>query len=392
MVLSAFFYAYGLAQVPSGWLADRFGARGMMTSYVALWSVFTAFTGLATGLVTLLIARIGCGLAQAGAYPASGGLLSRWIPFNRRGVASSVVPFGGRIGGATAPFLTAWLIVGGAGWAGFGSWRPVLVVYGAAGVMVAWYFWVMFRDRPQDHPRCNAAERELIEAGRPTAAQAAGTCAARLPFKQLLTNRSMWLMCISQLYTNIGWAFLVTWLPTYLVEVKKVSPLEGGRMATTALLVGMSGILIGGLITDGATRRLGLRWGRGVPLAASRFLAGSAYLASLWLDSAWAVTAAFAMVSLATDLGLPSTWAFMQDVGGKHVGSMLGWANMWGSFGAAATAGLIPCIVQNWDLNHDWHAALCVCAGSFFVAGFAALGINASVPITAQDSDPDRSP
>ena len=35
--MSAFFFAYALAQVPSGWLADRFGARGMLTLYVLAW-------------------------------------------------------------------------------------------------------------------------------------------------------------------------------------------------------------------------------------------------------------------------------------------------------------------------------------------------------------------
>src|SRR5262245_63113565 len=53
-VFSAFTLAYALFEVPSGWLADRFGARWMLTRIVIWWSVMTAATGAATGFVSLL--------------------------------------------------------------------------------------------------------------------------------------------------------------------------------------------------------------------------------------------------------------------------------------------------------------------------------------------------
>ena len=74
---SAFFWAYALAQVPAGWLAERFGKRKLMTVLILLWSGFTALTGFSNGLMMLFVARIGCGVAEAGAYPISGSLLSR---------------------------------------------------------------------------------------------------------------------------------------------------------------------------------------------------------------------------------------------------------------------------------------------------------------------------
>ncbi len=62
-------------------------------------------------------------------------------------------------------------------------------------------------------------------------------------------------------------------------------------------------------------RRFGLRWGRVLPMSVSGFLAGSAYLVCLQMDSAWGVVACCAVVSFAVDLGNPAIWAFMQDVG-----------------------------------------------------------------------------
>src|SRR5438874_13507414 len=50
VVLSSFFWAYALGQLPAGWLADRFGARLMLALYVAVWSAFTGLLGFAYGV------------------------------------------------------------------------------------------------------------------------------------------------------------------------------------------------------------------------------------------------------------------------------------------------------------------------------------------------------
>src|SRR5260221_14167991 len=49
--ISAFFWAYALGQVPSGWLGDRFGSRGILALYIVLWSFFTAMIGMAEGFL-----------------------------------------------------------------------------------------------------------------------------------------------------------------------------------------------------------------------------------------------------------------------------------------------------------------------------------------------------
>jgi sugar phosphate permease len=381
LLLSAFFWTYALGQVPSGWLSDCFGARRMLTLYIVLWSVFTGLMGAAQSFVTLVVLRLGCGLAQAGAYPASGSLLSRWVPFGARAWASGVVSTGGRVGGVAAPVLTAYLMVA------FGrpepDWRPVLVLYGLAGLLVAGFFWLMIRDRPSDHPACNAAELSLIEAGRPSSLPSPHGRVRGIPWGGLLRSRSLWLSSVSQFGTNFGWVFLLTWFPRYLAEVHGVPIEERGWMAGMPILLGMAGMLAGGWATDRLTQRLGLRWGRCLPIALTRFVAMAAYLACLFLDSPWRLTAALSLVAIATDLGTPATWAFIQDVGGRHVGSVLGWGNMWGSLGAA----LSP-LVLNWLIGTScWDACFSACALAFLVAGIAALGVDATIPIRAGDDE-----
>src|SRR4029077_14867901 len=95
LVLSSFFWAYALGQMPAGWLSDRYGARLMLGLYLAAWSTCTGLLGFAYGLVILVVLRLGCGLFEAGAYPAAAGLIGKWMPFHRRGFASGIVSVGG---------------------------------------------------------------------------------------------------------------------------------------------------------------------------------------------------------------------------------------------------------------------------------------------------------
>jgi sugar phosphate permease len=511
VVLSAFFWAYALGQVPGGWLGDRFGVRWVLALYIGLWSLFTGLMGAATGFAVVLALRLGCGLAQAGAYPTSASLLSKWVPFAARGFASAVVSVGGRLGGTLAPVLTAYLLVafvppdvsallepgdvldvrglcrrlaeGGptpadslgrrildglppdaaeavrtvagqpagavpeaermtslvlglnealrrpelcreedlrdlplprealslgaapreelsaaqverlnrlAFEAAFPEhvrklygqgWRPVMAVYGVLGLLVAVLFWVVFRERPGQHPWCNAAEAALVGAGPGGAAPARAT---GLPILALVRSRSLGLSSFSQFTTNFGWVFLITWLPRYLAEVHHVPVVARGWMASVPLGVGMLGMLAGGWVTDALTRAVGLRWGRCLPMALTRFGAMSAFLACTLLDSPWQATVAFAVVALATDLGTASVWAFMQDVGGRYIGSILGWGNMWGNVGAAVSP-----LVLNWVVaDLGWDAAFLTCAGSFLLSGVAALGVDARIPIVHEDATP----
>jgi MFS family permease len=369
-ILSSFFFSYALGQVPAGWLSDRFGARKMLPLYICVWSLCTILTGLATGFAMLIVARLLFGIAQAGCYPTAGSLIKRWTPLPKRGTASAIVSFGGRLGGATAPLLTAWLL------SDYLSWRWVLTLYGMCGFFVAAYFWKVFRETPQDHPDCDDAERTLISAGDADAEETGPPPFP--PIGPLMRSGTMWLMCALQFGINIGWVFLVTWLPTYLKDVKNVDPKIGGLMSTIVLFAGIVGMLCGGPLTDFSVRRLGRRWGRSLPLVTCYGVAVAAYLSCLYLDSAWAFIAAASVVAFATDMSVPGIWAYMQDVGGRNTAAVFGWGNMWGNLGAATTPLLVPIVLKQWDTNGDWHEAFLLFSAGYVVALLAALGINAN--------------
>ena len=126
-VLSVFALGYALFQSPSGYMADKFGARKVLAGVVAVWSIFTALTGAVFSFISLIFVRFIFGVGEAGAFPSMARAIYKWIPLNERGIVNGINFSGGRIGAAIALPFAAWLIE-------LTGWRMSFVVLGAVGV------------------------------------------------------------------------------------------------------------------------------------------------------------------------------------------------------------------------------------------------------------------
>ncbi|MFP6648867.1 MAG: MFS transporter, partial [Pirellulaceae bacterium] len=258
------------------------------------------------------------------------------------------------------------------------SWRQVLWLYGSLGLLVAGFFWLVVRDRPQLHPRCNQAEVELISGGMETdTSKKIGS----IPLGDIVRSPSLWFSSLSQIGINIGWLFIGTWFPTYLLEQHQVPILERGTMVMVPFLVGFPGMLLGGVVTDKLVSLVGVRWARRLPWIVAKSIAVGAFAMCPLLDSPWAVTAMMATVAFCVDFGNPASWAFTQDVGGKHVGSVLGFGNMWGNLGAAVSPILLAWIFVTYSYSHMFYT----CAGLFTISTICSFFIDPAVPVIRED-------
>jgi len=577
LCLSCFFWAYALAQIPTGWLSDRWGSRMMLTLYIFSWSVFTILIGWSASLIMLVAMQLGLGLGQAGAYPTSASMLSRWMPISTRGIASSIVAFGGRFGGAFAPILTGWLIVAfvpvgtsslltsdqllpkGIGafcqniqssrnqdspanpeidaipettnttqkanatvppaetmahpeltrrlWTHLEAssglsvekivqreqdwrrkfaaaidgkaknavpdlefatedlgqlseglnlalkdptlvtpeiiaplnldleakrllkrrdagqeltlpqterlnrlvlekafpkaigkiyvkgWRRVYTAYGIAGMFIAVLFFLVVRNRPEEHPACNAAEVSLIHSGRPAPKSTVGQ-QPPLPWGKILRSSSLWFSSLSQAGTNIGWLFVASKLPEYLEKVHQVEISRRGWLSSWPMFAGIAGLLIGGRLTDWLRVKLGLRWGRSIPMGLTKVGAASAYIGCIFARDPVTAAVLCAAVAFFTDLGIAATWAFVQDAGGRYVGVVLGFGNMWGNIGAAI-APIIYSTSISWtkDLQwskEGWNTCFAVCATAMIISGIAGILIDATKPIIGDEPETEQ--
>src|SRR5688500_214282 len=133
-VFNAFTLAYCLFEVPTGHWGDRHGGRGVIARIVVWWSVFTALTGAAGGLWSLLAVRFLFGAGEAGAFPNASRVVTRWFPPDDRGKARGAITTASLVGGAASPVLAAVLIE-------HAGWRVMFGVFGAVGVVWAAVFY-----------------------------------------------------------------------------------------------------------------------------------------------------------------------------------------------------------------------------------------------------------
>src|SRR5262249_28513524 len=104
-VFSAFTLAYALFEIPCGYLGDKIGPRKVFLRVVLWWSFFTAATGWARGLASLVITRFLFGAGEAGCFPNLTKAFDRWLPPGERARAQGVLWMSARWGGALAPAL-----------------------------------------------------------------------------------------------------------------------------------------------------------------------------------------------------------------------------------------------------------------------------------------------
>lgn len=393
LILSAFFLTYALAQVPAGWLGDRYGARWVLAAYIVLWSATTGLMGFATGWLTLVILRLGCGLFEAGAYPVCAGIVRRWIPLEHRGLASSLVAIGGRLGGALAPIITVQLMLMWTWWVGElradapkaidTSWRPAMIFYGVLGVVIAAIFARYFRDDPAQHPKVSSSELAWIRGTESTQSSTSSTQANRSLWHAIILHKGLWLNSFVQFAANFGWAFLVTLFPTYLKEVHQSSLQSQGFLQSLPLVAGILGLLAGGRATDLVMRRWGMRWGRSFTVVVSRILVGIAFVLCPFVDGPVTATVCMAIVGFSSDFGNAACWAYGQDIGKKYAGTVLGWMNMWGNLGAFASPLVMGALSRSFgdDTFKGWLCAFVVCAIIQVVAAICAFFIDAQRPL-----------
>lgn len=379
----AFFFAYALMQVPAGWLSDRFGARGTLALYVVGWSVATLCLGLVNGLAAIVIVRLVLGVTQAGAYPAAASLLKRWIPASARGKANTMVAMGGRAGSLISFSLTPMLMLfigQNLGWE-TGRWRVVFMLYGALGFFWAALFWWLYRERPQLHPWCNEAEIELVGESRPR--QSASR--SGLPVIALIRSPEVWLICGCNCAVNLGWVFLATWLPQYLVEKhgEYLAATVGDKLVVAGMMTALTGLtgicggLIGGATTDRLVGAYGLAWGRRLPGVCAGVIVCGLYLVASQMRDVWLFVGLMLAIGFTIEFGLGASWAVYQDIAGQNVASVLGIGNMCGNLGAAVFSWLIGLLAK----DGNWQTVFYISAGAMVVNSLCWLFFDSSRPI-----------
>ena len=374
-VITVVIFAYGVFEIPTAWLGDRWGQRLMLIRIVGGWSLFTMLTGAVHNLWTLLATRSAFGAAEAGAFPTLSRALSHWFPLHERSRANGIMWMGARSGGALAPPLAVALILAI-------GWRFTFALFGMVGLVWCAACAIWYRDDPAAHPSVNAGELALIRVGAAPPPHAGD----RVPWKSLLLNRTVMALFWSYFASGFGFQFFVTWLPTYLMREHGLTLQRSGAYAALPLAAGAAGCLVGGVIADWLTRRSGsvVLGRRSVGIGG--FLLGAAgYAAAIYAHSAEAAIAFLALASGAHDLTLPVLWATTTDVGGKFGGTASGFVNFASSL-AGVLAPLSAAVLER--IFGSFHAIFIAAAAMYLVGAALWLIIDPRNPIPSEKEQP----
>ncbi len=241
VVLSAFLWTYFLLQVPMGLALDRFGVRFVYGGAAFLWGLATMLTATATGVLSLTAWRILLGAGEAPLAPAGTKVIGVWAADHERGFASALtvagVPLGVFIG---SPFI-GWLL------ADFG-WQAVFIGTGLLAVL--WSLgWIAYYRQPERHSATNDAERQYLRQN-----SRRQDLPAQASWRALLTNRNILGLSIGHAALLFNLYFLLTWLPTYLVEQHHLTTLRTGLFGSIPWFFGLLGALLGGRLSDRLVR------------------------------------------------------------------------------------------------------------------------------------------
>jgi MFS transporter, ACS family, glucarate transporter len=352
-ILGVFSVAYGLFEIPSGALGDRFGQRKVLTRIVTWWSTFTILTGLVTSFSGLLATRFLFGAGEAGAFPNMASAIGQRFPKSQRARTQGGLWAASRVGGAISPFLVVPLM---AAW----GWRAPFIIFGLVGVVWAlvWHTW--YRDRSP------VADANPEHSG--------------APWRVFFRSRQFWLIIAMAWCYGWGASFYLSWLYAFLIEGRGLNDADTQRYAALPFLLGMVGNLVGGVLSDRLSSRYGLRTGR--QLVGSTSLALSAlmlFIAALTADVRIGVGAIGLGYGI-MDCMLPSNWANCIDIGGRFAGSVSGAMNT-----AVQAGGFISIVLFGYMVEKfgSYDAPLCVIAAMLVVSAVLFSRIDPTRPLVA---------
>lgn len=225
--------AWGIAAAYMGQVSDRLGRRRVLIPAVIVFSCMAGFTGLVTGIASLLALRVVMGLAEGAFMPASIAATIEASKPSRRGFNFGLQQNGlAVVGLGLGPILATQLLVA------TGSWRWVFCIVAIPGLVLAYAMYKVIRDTQGTVGSAEAAD--IPQAGKPS-------------WKQAFGHRNVVLACVILVCMAGAANIVIAMTPSYLVDYLSV---DSQRMGFIVSANGL-GALIGGIALSALSDRLG---------------------------------------------------------------------------------------------------------------------------------------
>ena len=299
-VFAAFSWTYAFAQIPGGIILDHLGSRRTYFLAASIWSLFTIFHSLATGIISLIIMRLGLGLGQAPCFPTNARVIRHWFKPLERARATATFTVGEYIILAGLSPLLYWIMV-------TMGWRVLFLIVGIAGIMFSLVWLVKYREAPSEiisnpqtqHPTSNPINQTLSA------------------IWSLVKHRQILGLCLGGFAGNTTLIFFLTWFPTYLATERQMEWLQSGLFSIFPFLAAAVGVITGGCLSDYLLRKTkSANLSRKLPVVLGLLLAANI----LWANIAEHNITVITILSVAffgqgmTGLG----WTLIADIAPPH--------------------------------------------------------------------------
>lgn len=330
LLFSAMLLPYAVANLPAGWVTDKYGEKKLFTAATILWSLATIAAGFSQTFSSLYASRVLLGIAEAPFFICGAKITQKWFDDKNRGLATSVINMGPPIANTIAPPLLTVLLIS------FG-WRPMFIGLGLTGFVVTLLWLTFYKDKPNSNTKIVEA-KPLTEKDN-----------AKISWSILLKHPSTWAMMVGNFgLIYVFWIYL-TWIPTYLKTARGFSLSKTGWLAAIPFLAGIIGVPLGGYLSDYLIKKKGfdpIKARKSIiifaVLAASIVIAPVAYVNSASL-SVVLLTAGFLFSSMPNGV----VWTLATDVAPtKLVGSLGAIQNFAGYLGGSLAPILTGIIVS----------------------------------------------
>jgi MFS family permease len=226
LMSTVFFAAYALMQIPTGFLADKFGRVKVLVVGYLLFGVATYLSGIAASFGIFLLMRALTGLREGTYYGSQYGISSSITPKKYRGLVSALInsgmAFGISLGFIASSYFTYTLNKG---------WQFPFYVFAIPTVIVAILIGIFVKDNQHKMPKQEKKQHEK------------GTV------KQLFTKNHIlvYILIFCSLYGFFG---MLTWLPYYLQTSRGIDASQTGIIASLVPWASIPGAILFGFISD----------------------------------------------------------------------------------------------------------------------------------------------
>lgn len=340
---------YALGKLFTGIAGDFLGGRRMFLLGMTGAAAATAWFGLSTGAMWFLLAWAINRLAQSAGWGGLVKVTSHWFPGRSYGSVMGALSLSYLFGDACCRLILGWIIAAGA------DWRQIFLISAATLAGLA----LVLRTTLKASPAVVGLPEQEIHPANVFGAAGASSAPASLrdllaPF---LSRRSFWLVLATSFGLTMIREALNVWIPTYLVDVHRLTGASAAQLSALVPLAGGASTLIAGPLSDRLTNRL--------TLAGPLLAMATAALAYLATPSAAAHTPASALALGLAAFGLLGPYSLLAGAMALDLGGRRGSAT---AVGLIDTAGYLGAVLSGYLLGRlvdtlGWPAVFLTLAG-----------------------------